>query len=247
MGVVGKVVASWVVSPVLAGLASFLLFRSVQYLVLDNPDPLRAARVWVPVYIGLTGFVIASVTLLKGLGHLGLAFSEAQSYGYSLLFAVVLWLVGKGLVARIGVDPSADRDFHFASVERVFGVLMVVVACAMAFAHGSNDVANAIGPVAAVVSVVTSDGDVTAQAELPLWILLLGGVGIVAGLFMLGHYVIATVGSNITQLTPAGASPAVWPPPARWSSPPASACPSPPPRPWWARCSGSVSPVVLRR
>ncbi len=201
-GVVGTVVASWVVSPVLAGIASFVLFRSVQYLVLDNPDPLRAARLWVPIYIGLTAFVIASVTMVKGLSHLGLELTEAESYGYALAFAVGMWLVGKGLVARIGIDPSADRDFHFASVERVFGVLMVVVACAMAFAHGSNDVANAIGPVAAVVSVVTSGGDVGAQAELPLWILLLGGGGIVAGLFMLGHHVIATVGSNITQLTP---------------------------------------------
>ena len=103
---------------------------------------------------------------------------------------------------RIKIDPQADREFHFASVEKVFAVLMMATACAMAFAHGSNDVANAIGPVAAVVSVVSSGGLVTQQSVLPLWILLLGGGGIIFGLVTYGHKVMATIGKGITELTP---------------------------------------------
>ena len=94
-----------------------------------------------------------------------------------------------------------NRRFHFATVEKVFGVLMVITACSMAFAHGSNDVANAIGPVAAVVS-VAREGVVGQQSPVSIWILILGGLGIVVGLATYGRHVIATVGSEITQLTP---------------------------------------------
>jgi len=86
-------------------------------------------------------------------------------------------------------------------VERTFTVLMVITACAMAFAHGSNDVANAIGPVAAIVSIVDS-GEIGQKSAVPIYILLLGAVGIVVGLATYGHRVMATVGSNITELTP---------------------------------------------
>jgi PiT family inorganic phosphate transporter len=102
---------------------------------------------------------------------------------------------------RIKVDPKAERAFHFATVEKVFAVLMVITACSMAFAHGSNDVANAVGPVAAVISIAQT-GIVTQQSALPLWVLVLGGFGIVLGLATLGRNVIATVGARITNLTP---------------------------------------------
>ena len=106
------------------------------------------------------------------------------------------------LIRRIQIDPDADRDYHFASVEKVFTPLMLFTACAMAFAHGSNDVANGIGPLAAVVSIVQSGGEVTQKAALPLWILVLGGTGIVVGLATMGYRVMKTIGSEITQLTP---------------------------------------------
>jgi len=111
-------------------------------------------------------------------------------------------LVGKLVIGRLRFDPDADRDFHYANVEKVFAVLMMVTACAMAFAHGSNDVANAVGPLAAVVGIVESGGQVAQKSSMPIWILLLGGIGIVAGLVTYGHKVIATIGSNITELTP---------------------------------------------
>jgi PiT family inorganic phosphate transporter len=99
------------------------------------------------------------------------------------------------------VDPKAEKEFHFETVERMFGVLQVLSACAVAFAHGSNDVANAIGPVAAVLS-VSASGVVEAASPVPLKLLLVGGIGIVAGLAVMGHRVMATVGERITQLTP---------------------------------------------
>jgi inorganic phosphate transporter, PiT family len=114
----------------------------------------------------------------------------------------VVTAFGVRAIRRMQFDPRADREFHFTNVERVFGVLMLVTACAMAFAHGSNDVANAVGPLAAVVSVVQSGGVVDARTPMPIWILILGGVGIVVGLVTYGHKVIATVGTGITQLTP---------------------------------------------
>jgi len=103
---------------------------------------------------------------------------------------------------KIQVDKEADRDYHFASVEKIFVPMMVFTACAMAFAHGSNDVANGIGPLAAVVSIIQSGGDVAQKAALPLWILVMGGVGIVLGLATLGYKVMQTIGTRITQLTP---------------------------------------------
>jgi len=110
--------------------------------------------------------------------------------------------LGKWKISKINIDPNEDKDFHFANVEKIFAVLMMVTACAMAFAHGSNDVANAVGPVAAIVGIVESGGQVAQNSVMPIWVLLLGGVGIVAGLAMYGSRVIATVGSGITALTP---------------------------------------------
>ena len=199
---VGFIVASWVVSPLLAGFISYMLFRSVLKLILNTEHPFDNAKKYVPYYMFLVGFIISLVTLVKGLKHVGLDLTAMEQYGYAALIGFVIMIAGKLYINTIKHDPKADKDFHFTNVERVFGVLMVLTACAMAFAHGSNDVANAIGPVAAVVSIVQSGGEVASQAALPLWVLFLGGVGIVVGLVMYGKRVIETVGNQITELTP---------------------------------------------
>lgn len=201
-GKVGTIVMSWVVSPALAGIVSYWLFRSVQKFILNTDHPFENAKRYVPYYIFLTGFMIALVTMFKGLKHVGLETSLAQNYGIAFVFGLIVMFVSMHYTRRIQIKPEADKDFHFANVERVFGVLMVVTACAMAFAHGSNDVANAIGPVAAVVGIVQSGGEVATKSMTPIWILILGGAGIVAGLMMYGKHVIATIGKNITELTP---------------------------------------------
>jgi PiT family inorganic phosphate transporter len=199
---VASIVASWVVSPLLAGTLAFALFRSVQRLIFDAEDPFRAAKRYVPMYIFLVGFIIALVTLLKGLKHVGLELAAGQSYLLAAVAGLLAMAIGTLLVRRIRLQADADRDFHFANVERVFAVLMVFTASAMAFAHGSNDVANAIGPVAAIVGVVQSGGAVVQKSALPLWVLVVGALGIVAGLATYGVRVMAVVGERITELTP---------------------------------------------
>lgn len=198
---VGTIVTSWIISPVVAGTIAFLLFTTVQKLVLERRDPLSQARRWVPVYMFFAGFLITLVTLFKGLKHVGVSLSEEQSYLLATIIGLVIAIIGKIFISRIKVDPEADRAFHFATVEKVFGVLMVLTACTMAFAHGSNDVANAVGPVAAVISVASS-GEISQQAPISFWVLLLGGIGIVVGLATFGKEVMRTVGEGITHLTP---------------------------------------------
>ena len=200
-GKVGGIVASWVVSPLTAGVIAFLVYNSVIALILSQENPLERAHRYVPFYIFLAAFTITLVTILKGLKHVGLEISVRNSYLLATAIAVGIAVIGAFVIRRIQPDPKAEKDQHFVTVERVFGVLMIITACGMAFAHGSNDVANAIGPLAAIISVAQS-GMVSAQSATPVWVLLLGGVGIVIGLATLGKHVIATVGEKITQLTP---------------------------------------------
>jgi len=201
-GKVGSIAMSWIISPALAGVIAYWLFMSVQKFILDTDNPLKNAKRYVPVYIFLVGFIVALVTLTKGLKHVGLHISTGQSYLYAVITGAVTMLIGIYAISRLRFDPKADRDFHFANVEKVFGVLMIVTACAMAFAHGSNDVANAVGPLAAIISVIQSGGEVASKAAMPAWVLLLGGIGIVFGLATFGYKVMATVGRGITELTP---------------------------------------------
>ena len=199
---VGNIALSWVITPFIAGILSFVLFRSVQVLIFNHQNLIDRAKRYVPIYMFLVAFVVISVTLVSGLKHIGLDLS----FSLSMLISVVLSL-GLTLIGNIALEKfrqRAQQSFrnNLQGLEKIFGVLMTFTACAMAFAHGSNDVANAIGPLAAVVAIVTHHGDITAQATIPFWIMMLGAIGIVAGLSMYGYKVIGTVGSNITQLTP---------------------------------------------
>ena len=201
-GKVGTIAASWVVSPMLAGSIAFVLYKTVQHWIHDTDNPFEQSKKVVPFYIFLVGFIISMVTLVKGLKHIGLNIDFQQSILLSILAGIVITIIGIFFVNRVHADTETDDEVHFANVEKVFAVLMVFTACAMAFAHGSNDVANAIGPLAAIYSVVSSAGEIAAKATVPAWILLIGGIGIVIGLVTYGHRVIATVGTGITQLTP---------------------------------------------
>ena len=199
---VAQIAASWVVSPVLGGTISFILMMSIRRLILNTENPFQNAKRWGPVYIFLVGFIISLVTLFKGLKHLNIELTVGMSFLSALIFGLILAGIGRILVNRVEVDEESDREFHFASVEKVFTPMMIFTACAMAFAHGSNDVANGIAPLAAVVSIVQSGGEVAQKSALPIWILVLGGVGIVVGLATMGYRVMKTIGSGITQLTP---------------------------------------------
>ena len=201
-GKIGQIVASWVVSPLIGGILAYGLMISIQRLILRTERPFENAKKWGPVYVFLVGWIVSLVTMFKGLKHLNLDFGPIATFVFAVGFGLVLASIGKRMINRIQVDPAADEEFHFASVEKAFAPMMIFTACAMAFAHGSNDVANGIGPLAAVVSLVSSGGEVAQKADLPLWILVFGGVGIVVGLTTLGYRVMRTIGSEITHLTP---------------------------------------------
>lgn len=197
-----QIAASWIVSPALGGFLAYLLMMSIRWLILDREFPFESAKSWGPIYIFLVGFIISLVTLFKGLSHLDLELTVAMSFVAAAAFGLLVALIGWLMIRKVQMDPKADRDYHFASVEKVFVPMMIFTACAMAFAHGSNDVANGVGPLAAIVSIVRSGGEVAQESPLPLWILGLGGIGIVIGLATLGYKVMQTIGERITQLTP---------------------------------------------
>ncbi|MBU1568348.1 MAG: inorganic phosphate transporter [Proteobacteria bacterium] len=196
------VVMSWIVSPLVGGTISFLLVMSTRKLIFDTDNPLKNAKRYAPVYIFLVGFFISLVTMFKGLEHLHLKLTTAESFAVATGFGLCTALLGWTFIRKVKDDSTANRSFGFASVEKVFTPMMLFTACSMAFAHGSNDVANGIGPLAAVYSIVNSGGEVMQKSILPFWILLLGGFGIVLGLITLGYKVMQTIGKRITELTP---------------------------------------------
>ncbi|MCJ8319781.1 MAG: inorganic phosphate transporter [Colwellia sp.] len=199
---VGGIVGSWIITPVISGVIAFLIFNSAQKLIFDTDKPLQQAKRWVPLYMFLAGFVLALVTIKKGLKHLDLHIESPDDFIYATITAIIVAIIGKVFINRLKFDETAAKSTHYANVEKVFAILMIVTACCMAFAHGSNDVANAIGPLAAVASIVDNGGQISAESAIAWWILPLGGFGIVAGLALFGHKVIATIGQGITHLTP---------------------------------------------
>lgn len=198
---VGTIVMSWVSSPVMAGVLAFLIYRSVQILILDTDTPVINAKRYIPIYMFLVGFMISMVTFLKGLSHVGLDVSFLEALAASTTIGIAVMVVGTYMQRNVEPHIDEDHELHLNRVEKVFATLMIFTACSMAFAHGSNDVANAIGPLAAVTAIVNS-GEVAQESAMPIWILFLGGIGIVFGLMMYGHKVMATIGKKITHLTP---------------------------------------------
>ncbi len=193
-GTVGNIASSWITSPVISGLMAFLLYLSAKYLILDRENPKQAAIYFIPFYSFFVSAVICLVTARKGLKHVGINWTDNEIYLFTIGISIAVSIL---TFVFLFVQSKNIRN-----VENQFGILMVVTACAMAFAHGSNDVANAIGPIAAIVSIVSSDGTIQSSSELNSWVLLLGAVGIVAGLAIMGRHVIKTVGEKITTLTP---------------------------------------------
>jgi PiT family inorganic phosphate transporter len=199
-GKVGQIIASWLTSPLLSGVLAYGIFTITRKLVLDHENPILRLRRIGPFFFFYVFFVIGLVTLFKGLKNLKLDLDLPEA----LLASAALGLVGAALGAvvlrRVGVG-EAEPGRRFSQVERVFVVLQILTACAVAFAHGSNDVANSIGPLAAVVGAVEGVAVESRSAVQP-WMLAVGGLGIVIGLATWGHRVMETVGKKITELTP---------------------------------------------
>ena len=198
-----NIAMSWVLTPIIAGIIAFFLFRSVQVLIFNSETPMASAKRYIPFYIFLVALVLSLVTLFLGLKHVKLPLSNFERVSISVGFSVLISLVGAFFLSKVSRDHDGESQVHVRSLEKIFTILMVFTACALAFAHGSNDVANAIGPLASVVQIVGTGIAVPShQSPIPLWVMGLGAVGIVTGLGMYGYKVMATVGSGITQLTP---------------------------------------------
>ncbi len=199
---IAQIVLSWVTSPVVGGMLAFGIFVLTRRIILDTDDPVAQARRWGPLFFFWVFFVLGLVTLFKGLSNLNLDFG----FGTSVALSFALGLVGAGIGyfflrhVRLGKDADTSGS-RFAGVERLFAVLQILTACAVAFAHGSNDVANAIGPLAAVANTVAT-GSLEGKAPLAPWMLAVGGLGIVLGLATYGYRVMETIGRKITELTP---------------------------------------------
>ncbi len=203
---VRAIAISWLISPFLAGVAAYLLFRSVQRTILMTVNPLENAQRYLPLYFFLVGIVLAFMTVLKAIKHFEFA---ALTFWESCLVVIAtsFFITGIGLwlSRRISLEPDATGHDRFAAVERLFSLLMAFTACAMVFAHGSNDVAVAVGPIAAIINIAQSNDHIIHGGHLPFEIILLGICGVLTGLFMYGRKVIETVGRGITTLTPSRA------------------------------------------
>lgn len=196
------IVGSWFITPLIAGIVAYFIFISTQKMIFDTDAPMKNAEKYAPYYTALTVFIICIVTLEKGLKHVGLNLSGLQTTILSAITAVICAVICVFYLRSNVFKASLKDSSTFSGVEKVFSILMLITACAMAFAHGSNDVANAIGPLAAVVSIVDHGGIIEGKTIMAPWILPLGAVGIAVGLAVMGHKVMGTIGTGITDLTP---------------------------------------------
>ncbi len=201
-GKVLSIVASWITSPLMGGMLAFSIFHLIRVLILDREDPFKEAKRYAPAFFFVVFFIIGLVTLFKGLKNLNLDYALPEA----LMLSIALGAVGAALGALMTrrMKPESDEDDRFQSTERVFVVLVFMTASSVAFAHGSNDVANAIGPFATIIN-IEQGADIASKTAVAPWMLMVGGVGIVVGLATWGYRVIETIGRKITQLTPSRA------------------------------------------
>jgi PiT family inorganic phosphate transporter len=198
---VAQIVLSWVTSPLVGGALAYGIFVLTRRLILDSDNPVAQARRYGPLFFFWVFFVLGLVTLFKGLENLNLDFGFGTSVALAFTLGLVGAVIGFFFLRHVPLHRELDSGSRFAGVERLFAVLQILTACAVAFAHGSNDVANAIGPLAAVANTVTT-GSLEGKAPLEPWMLAVGGFGIVVGLATYGYKVMETIGRKITELTP---------------------------------------------
>jgi len=200
-----QIVASWFISPLVGGVMAFLLFKFITNFILGREKPAESAKTYTPPIVFLLVFVVTLATIYKGLSHIigGLHWlTGTTSFIISIALGLICAILSKIWISRHlrGKDtlPIAKQ---LEEVEKIFVPLVIFSSCSVAFAHGANDVANAIGPFAAIAYII-KHGTVQMKVGVPLSILVLGGAGIVFGLATYGHKVMATVGTKITEITP---------------------------------------------
>jgi PiT family inorganic phosphate transporter len=192
-----QIILSWIISPIAGALIAYFLFVIIRRTILAASDSARSLIRLTPFFAGLTVFLIVLATVYKGLANLHLSLPTSQAF----LIAGILGIIGAGIFYLYVSRRDGSKYGDIQNVERVFMVLQVATASYVAFAHGANDVANSIGPMAAVFAII-QDGVVALKVPVPMWVLFMGGSGIVVGLATWGYRVMKTVGKSITELTP---------------------------------------------
>lgn len=190
------IAASWVISPVLGGVIAALFLAFIKSRIIYQDDKIAAARRWVPVLIGIMAGAFAAYLALKGLKRI-----IKIDIGDALLIGLALGVLAYGASVPLIRRQSEGMANRNKSLKTLFGVPLVLSAALLSFAHGANDVANAVGPLAAIVH-ATEFGEVAGKVEIPLWVMVIGAIGISFGLVLFGPKLIRMVGSQITKLNP---------------------------------------------
>ena len=204
-GKMGQIVLSWFISPVAGGFLSYIIFIYISKAILGQEKPARAAIRHMPFIVFVLSSVVLLATIFKGLKHVIKNIewlTDTRALILSLALSVVAAIISRFYAKYKLKGKEEEKIGHqLEAVEKVFVPLVIISSCSVAFAHGANDVANSVGPLAAIVNILKT-GVIDTKVPVPLWILALGGVGIVCGLGTYGYRVMMTVGTKITEITP---------------------------------------------
>jgi PiT family inorganic phosphate transporter len=192
----GKIAASWVISPVLGGAIAAFFLWVIKTRIIYRDDKIAAARTWVPVLVGIMAGAFGSYLALKGLKKI-IKIDMSSALLIGLAIGVLVWLAMIPVIRK----QSEGLENRNKSLKVLFGIPLVVSAALLCFAHGANDVANAVGPLAAIVQ-ASQSGDFTHAVSIPFWVMVIGALGISFGLFLFGPKLIRMVGGQITKLNP---------------------------------------------
>ena len=193
-GTMGKIVASWVASPLMGGIIAAVFLYLIKRTIVFKKDRVAAARRWVPVFVAVMAWAFGTYIMLKGVKHLiKVDFATAAAIGAGL--AVATYFVVLPFVTRASKNMKNNRK----AVNTLFTIPLIFAAALLSFAHGANDVANAVGPLAGISDAILHGG-VSTKAPIPLWVMIVGALGIALGLALYGPKLIKTVGSEITEL-----------------------------------------------
>jgi inorganic phosphate transporter, PiT family len=192
----GAIAASWVISPLLGGIVAAAFLALIKSRILYQEDKIAASRRWVPILVGIMAGTFAAYLALKGIKQL-VKINMPTALLLGAVIGAAFWAATRPLIAR----KSEGMENRNKSVKALFGLPLIFSAALLSFAHGANDVANAVGPLAAIVHAVQA-GDVAADVEIPTWVMVIGALGISFGLFLFGPKLIRMVGSQITKLNP---------------------------------------------
>lgn len=194
--VMGGIAASWIISPVLGGIIAALFLAFIKEFIIYRHEKIEAARRWVPILIGIMTGAFISYLVLKGLNKL-VTVTLWQSLAIGLIAGIISWLLSRPLIRR----QSEGLENRNQSLRKLFRLPLIFAAALLSFAHGANDVANAIGPLSAIVHAAQAH-EISGEVVVPLWVMIIGAAGISLGLLLFGPRLIKLVGEQITKLNP---------------------------------------------